>query len=450
MDINKFRSVYEDETVIVLDTNILLALVKYSTYSSSNILKILETCIEKIWIPNQVYKEYIKNKNHEFAKSKKKYENFKKELNNLVKLTNQSFYKIIKESQKLEYPRCDILGEKLQNHINNLTPIINEYIKDLGVEYENTKKEKQVKDLEDFFNELIKCKSIGSPATQNEIINTIKEGELRYKYKIPPGYEDLDEKDGIDVFGDLFIWKEILNYPKENKVFNIIFLTNDLKEDWWVLKGEERLPVNVRPELVKEFNETNPKCGIFFLNLATFQSLTSDYFNLPSYYTYLELNANSYIREKLFPKYSQLIFDELYNYAIQIEPIDFSDEFYKCNDNEVLVEGLEFISSDFLIRDESAIYSIIVNLPVSIYLTYEDNEGDNFPMGEINLNIEASIEISQKILIKDNKLEDDDGYEVSYIVDKDIQIIEPYDYYCEKEADAKAEMYEVLEEYFKH
>ena len=50
----------------------------------------------------------------------------------------------------------------------------------------------------------------------NQLINIYEEGEIRYKYKIAPGYKDIKKKDNennneflIRKYGDLIIWKEI-------------------------------------------------------------------------------------------------------------------------------------------------------------------------------------------------------------------------------------------------
>ncbi len=66
----------------------------------------------------------------------------------------------------------------------------------------------------------------------NEDIDKIKkEGESRYKTKTPPGYCDGNQKQDNE-YGDLFIWKEIIRYAKENDK-DVIFVTQDVKEDWW-------------------------------------------------------------------------------------------------------------------------------------------------------------------------------------------------------------------------
>ncbi len=41
---------------------------------------------------------------------------------------------------------------------------------------------------------------------------------------------------------------------------------------------------------------------------------------------------------------------------------DFSEEFYKCNDNEVMGDDITVESCSFRIEDNTAIYSIILNM----------------------------------------------------------------------------------------
>lgn len=67
---------------IVIDTNVLLDLVRYSIYISKNILEIFNKCIDLLWMPNQVFCEYETNKNKVFGDYKKKYQNFQNDLLN--------------------------------------------------------------------------------------------------------------------------------------------------------------------------------------------------------------------------------------------------------------------------------------------------------------------------------------------------------------------------------
>src|SRR5205814_1021232 len=68
------------------------------------------------------------------------------------------------------------------------------------------------------------------PKPTDERLNAIrKEGEERYAKKIPPGFEDAKKgNDSSDKFGDLIIWKELIDKSKTDKR-PIIFVTDDGK-----------------------------------------------------------------------------------------------------------------------------------------------------------------------------------------------------------------------------
>src|SRR5205807_1363558 len=78
-----------------------------------------------------------------------------------------------------------------------------------------------------------------------------KEGEDRYAKKIPPGFEDAKKaSEGGDKFGDLIIWKEMIEKAKTDQR-PIIFVTDDGKSDWWYVHHGKK--VGPHPELVEEF-----------------------------------------------------------------------------------------------------------------------------------------------------------------------------------------------------
>src|ERR1700757_3463653 len=52
------------------------------------------------------------------------------------------------------------------------------------------------------------------------------------------------------IYGDLIIWKELLNFAKKNKTA-LIFVTDDRKEDWWTIENGKT--IRPREELIKEF-----------------------------------------------------------------------------------------------------------------------------------------------------------------------------------------------------
>lgn len=321
MEYEDFKSIIKDpKTVIVLDTNIILDLARYSLYTSKNILKIFNQCMGSIWIPNQVYEEYTKNKYPVFGELKKRYSSFEKNLLEIINVSENNIKKNLNGSYK--YFAKDSLLDELSKKIEEFRDIIKSYKDRVGVEYDEITSDspKIIEDIEHFINDLRKREQVGEKIGFKEKLEIIKEGELRYRYKLPPGFMDC-EKDGIEKFGDLFVWKEKLKLPSKNEVKNIIFITNDIKDDWWSKDKSGNL--EMRSELRDEFNEVNKKTYINFMPMSTFQKYASDVYDLYEFEVYIDLNRN----DKLF---IDRIDDVIWNYIIE--------EIYD-NPNDYLVSG---------------------------------------------------------------------------------------------------------------
>jgi len=109
---------------------------------------------------------------------------------------------------------------------------------------------------------------VGAKLSQDEIDAIKKEGKERYEKSIPPGYmDDKKRKDQLDdnnAYGDLIIWKQIIQYAKERSV-GIVYVTHDQKEDWWnIVKGKT---IGPRIELRREFtSETGQEFHMYSMN----------------------------------------------------------------------------------------------------------------------------------------------------------------------------------------
>ena len=93
---------------------------------------------------------------------------------------------------------------------------------------------------------------VGEEFSVDQLDKIYKEGEDRYKAKIPPGYADAKDKPGNERFGDLVIWKEILKKTEEVETA-IVFVTADTKDDWFLNSTGKTL--GPRPELVAEIKK---------------------------------------------------------------------------------------------------------------------------------------------------------------------------------------------------
>ena len=381
-----------DKLIIVPDTNILLYLYKCSFNTSQNIVDLLGKVKEKIIIPSRVYKEYLNHKDEEQGKIDRKYDSFTK---NLKKQVNELKGKIngsISESRKYDFPDCDVLETGIGTFLDKIILTIEKYENSLSAEKQNKSVQiANVAQLIRYWNEQGKIKS---EPTIVQLMEYIKEGEFRFRYKMPPGYKDEEEKDKevkkdskkdnfegrIRKYGDLFVWKEIIDIGKERKDEYLIFLTNDVKEDWWVLKGEEnnKVPVSMREELRKEYMTITGSDKIEFMTLSKFYELFSDYYKICDIKTTLELDYESYVQGQVHTKYQEQIEEEIIKKLETIDWGEISGDFVNIIEPDLDIDDvfIEKITIHYDDDGETAIYDIKIGtttLPIEI----RKNDGES-------------------------------------------------------------------------
>jgi len=129
----------------------------------------------------------------------------------------------------------------------------------------------QIKELTSLFESIYEGDNEKSQGILKEILI---EGEYRYNNKIPPGYEDLKNKSSIRKYGDLIIWFEMIEKSKLIKK-PILFVTDDLKEDWWKTSNKKKIP---RSELIQEFFQKSDQ-KYFMYHSDEFMTLSEKYLN---------------------------------------------------------------------------------------------------------------------------------------------------------------------------
>ncbi|WP_283636944.1 PIN-like domain-containing protein [Aquaticitalea lipolytica] len=226
-----------DKALFTLDANILLNLYRYSDETKENFFKILEKIKDRVWIPHQSAQEFFDNRLNEIGKQEKAYDDAVSALNSIeTEFKNSRQHPFI--SSKL-LKRYTALSEEICKELTANKEFHNRRINDDDI----------LVRIEELFNG-----KVGNEFDNETIDKLCEEGKVRFANKIPPGYKDSDKKDDTEKdlrkYGDLIVWKQILAQAKELKV-NVILVTDDRKEDWWVrFKGKT---VSPRPELIKEF-----------------------------------------------------------------------------------------------------------------------------------------------------------------------------------------------------
>ncbi len=91
---------------------------------------------------------------------------------------------------------------------------------------------------------------VGSPLSNDAYTAALAEAMRRGQAKEPPGFKDFDEKPESLAAGDYLVWEQTLVEAEKRKT-GILFVTGDVKEDWWQLRTEFA-PARPRAELVEE------------------------------------------------------------------------------------------------------------------------------------------------------------------------------------------------------
>lgn len=287
---NEKEAILWRDAIIVFDSSALLDLYFSPKSEREKIDKEIFTELkERLWLPNHVQYEYLKNRENIIKKPIiEKYEPLRKKIQNL---SNSSKFEISKRID--EIIRETIKGDKhphlKQEGLNDFKTIADDFVKKVEIFHKQTEAfqknilseitiaEQEIKDVENYDDVLDSLEThfkVGREFTFNEIIEITKEGKHRYEFKIPPGYGDFynGEKKGTQIFGDLIIWKQILEYSKEEEK-PIIFITNDITkdDDWGYIDKNATEPriYSPREELIKEIKD-NSSVDFWMYNLPQF------------------------------------------------------------------------------------------------------------------------------------------------------------------------------------
>ena len=223
------------ECTFVIDTNIFIELYSVSKDDYDEFFSVLQQISSRLWMPYQIGWEYQKNRHKGIKDAHEKHNEFKSLTNELNPKKIKKIKNSLKDLTKLQIDHVDedLVNQSLDDIDSSIENMLS------GIELKPDFEDKIRTDLESLYNGKIGCEYPTS-----KLKEICKEATYRYKIKIPPGFKDENKKTG-NPFGDLIIWKQILEYSKDNKK-SIIFITEDGKEDWW-LNGKPH------PHLIKEF-----------------------------------------------------------------------------------------------------------------------------------------------------------------------------------------------------
>ena len=276
----QYKKIWEN-ALFVFDTNTLLNLYRYQEETKNEFLQVLDKISNRIWIPHHVALEFQRNRLIVICEQKELFSKTKKALGVASKTLST-------ELEKLKLNKRHSLIK-----VDDFSRDINELFKKFEGELDALKSSQQHLSKADSLKErlelLFELKVGNAPKDQKEVDDLYKEAENRYKNKTPPGYLDNDKNDiCVDAgliykkkYGDFLVWRQLLSYTRENGIKQVVFITNDLKEDWWSKFDASGEKFNQpRPELIDEALHVGGIDDFIMYDSEKFLSFSLNYLNV--------------------------------------------------------------------------------------------------------------------------------------------------------------------------
>jgi predicted nucleic acid-binding protein len=257
------------QATFVLDTNILINLYRYPVEARDALLSILQELAPRLWIPHHVALEYQRNRLAVIAEQKARFSDVRKVIAESVNRMASGLDELKLRRRHASINPDELLGAiqiEVAKYLIQLDQLEN---KQIGINSDDHIREK--------LEILLDGRMGGPPADQAELDKLYKDGEVRFQHGVPPGYRD-DKKGHGEAnsfafggllyrkkFGDLILWKQIIQYARDKNLGALIFLTDDAKDDWWYdLEVQGRKRIGPRLELIDEIRR---EAGVHFFHM---------------------------------------------------------------------------------------------------------------------------------------------------------------------------------------
>lgn len=251
-----FKHLWKNAT-FVFDANVLLNLYRYQESTTEQLIKVIENLKDRIWIPYHVALEYQRNRLKVIANQFVKFSEVRKAIEKGVSSLESDI-----DGLNLKKRHSTIAPESFIHDINVATKKFLEELKRLESNHFSVTGEDKIRARLDS----LLIGNIGSKPIDQKAINAFeKVAEERFKNKTPPGYMDDDKEkseEPIFSYGDLtyqrkfsdyIIWSQIIEFADKSGLTDLIFITDDNKEDWWFkVKQNGEKTISPRPELIEE------------------------------------------------------------------------------------------------------------------------------------------------------------------------------------------------------
>lgn len=270
-----FKEIWKDG-IFIFDSNVLLDLYRLPKSAREDLISIFKSdkFKDRIWIGFQVILEFLNNRYEAISDQKNKFQSVRTIVEDAIEHYDELISNLNSELAKLKLKQRHSLidPDKFINptNIEKGVQYLNDFIDNLETLEKKQSDVNEADKLKDLVLQLFDGK-IGVGFDKKRLQEIYKEGDKRYDAKIPPGYKDIkkdgahlyEDKEYVRKYGDLILWKEILEKAKNEKLKYVVLVTGDIKEDWWFEKRGKKL--GPRNELLNEIYHEAPDLDTFFM-----------------------------------------------------------------------------------------------------------------------------------------------------------------------------------------
>ncbi len=405
-----------EETIFVFDTNVFLNLYSYAEQTRADFFELLKTINEKIWIPHQVGLEYQRRRLEVIRDEKGIFNKIFDSLNKIEKTLKSDLEPL---ALKRRFPKLHDNTEKLIGDINKS---ISSYKK--SVTYWDDKQPcvRSHDSIRENIDLLTEGKIGPAPKSQDWLDKLYEDGQIRYENKIPPGFKDkvkehseeryffYDELKYDRQYGDLILWKQLLDKASEDNIKNVIFVTDDSKEDWWyILDSRGKKQIGPHAGLKNEIYQKTNITMFQMYNTSSFLEDGNVFLDIDVHDSSIK-DANTYFLEdrggnlkrgnlSVDSDYARMLFDSLEKYnslfrnnndvydQLSFDHLDESSDssnhlkLYNKNDNYELLKKLDrdvkFLKEDrFKNREIKNLEDIIKSNKYNIFKKLSDDDSE--------------------------------------------------------------------------
>ncbi|WP_194819302.1 PIN domain-containing protein [Nocardia sp. XZ_19_385] len=253
---------------IALDANVLLAMYRVSDSQRKQILHVLDQVSNRLWIPFQVALEYQRNRLGVAATQHNAYDALRSIGTEKYKETIQAAVDSLRDlrNQAMNGLRDKQLRRTIENGFDKtileIETVAERRREEMTEEFENLRKAHSIDFSTARTNDPIRA-ALDRILTKDRVgvrpDPSIEEQRridacARIEAKLPPGYKDSGKDDPV---GDCMIWFELLEHA-ESSQRKILFITNDVKEDYYRrINGQTVGPrVEMRAEMLERSGQS--------------------------------------------------------------------------------------------------------------------------------------------------------------------------------------------------